>query len=32
MDEDLEKVKQGAKEIGDSALKVVEEIIREIKD
>jgi hypothetical protein len=32
MDEDLEKLKEGAKEIGDSTLKVVEDIIKEIRD
>lgn len=32
MNEDLEKLKEGAKEIGDSTLKVVEDIIEEIKD
>ena len=32
MDEDLEKLKQGAKEIGDSTLRVLEEIIDEIQD
>jgi hypothetical protein len=30
MDEDLEKLKQGAKEIGDSTLKVVNDIIKEL--
>jgi hypothetical protein len=29
MDEDVEKLKEGAKEIGDSTLKVVNDIIRE---
>ncbi|NQU86391.1 MAG: hypothetical protein HQ541_11575 [Mariniphaga sp.] len=32
MDEDLEKLKEGAKEIGDSAINVVEEIIEKISD
>lgn len=31
MDEDLQKLKEGAKEIGDSTLSVVEDIIRDLK-
>ncbi len=31
MDEDLEKLKSGAKEIGDSAVKVVNDIIHEFR-
>jgi hypothetical protein len=31
MDEDLQKLKEGAKEIGDSTLSAVEEIIRDLK-
>ena len=31
LDEDLEEIKKGAKEIGDSAVKVMEDVMKEIK-
>lgn len=31
LDEDIEEITKGAREIGDSAVKVVEEVLRELK-